>query len=620
MRSLVLLFPLLVCGCGLTADAIAHQLVLPEAREIERREPDQLPPTPIPPTPAPRTVSQPGDVRDWELSLDEAIKISLVNANVVRVLGGLSASSSGRTIYDAAITNTTIDVEQSRFDPTFSQTHRGNRTESPVATSDPFNPATTRIGGLRIDDYRVETSLEKVDLWGGTSQLRWVEQPSRVADPFPGTFALNPQNRSFLEMSYTLPFLQGAGPAVNLAPVVIARIDTERSFFQYKDAVQEMVRSVVDGYWNLVQARTEVWARQNQFDLAETDFNITEARRKVGLADLGAYSQKKVALEQFRSSLLQAKANVLAREGALRNLLGLPPEDQRRIVPTSSPTTTSFRRDWEKLVKLAERHRPDVIELKLILEADNQRLLVAENQALPRLDGVATYRWNGLSGEAPNGQYLATNFGQFTDYTIGVNFSVPLGLRSARARVRQQQLLIARDRANLDQGLHTAIHTLAISVRELDTAYAQYEINKNLRAAALENLKYQLAQERTGRVIYLNVLQALQDWGNAVSSEALSLTTYNTALATLERNTGTILESHGLVFLEEQFGAAGPLGALHPDIYYPRSIRSTGKPNRYPGGKSPSEESFDLKKPTESRKESDVPLPLPRPIPPNDPK
>src|SRR6202011_2831573 len=110
---------------------------------------------------------------------------------------------------------------------------------------------------------------------------------------------------------------------------------------------------------------------------------------------------------------------------------------------------------------LAEKRRPDLIELKLIIEAERQRLLQAENQMLPQLNGVAKYQWDGLSGTMPNGAGTSTGPGQFTEWSIGVNFSVPLGLRQARALVRQEKLLIEKDRANLLQGIHAATHELA---------------------------------------------------------------------------------------------------------------------------------------------------------------
>ena len=47
-------------------------------------------------------------------------------------------------------------------------------------------------------------------------------------------------------------------------------------------------------------------------------------------------------------------------------------------------------------------------------------------------------------------------------------------------------------------------------------------------------MRVQNEKFRAGQSIYLNVLQALNDWGTAVSSEAQQLLNYNVALAALE--------------------------------------------------------------------------------------
>src|SRR5262249_5915818 len=151
-----------------------------------------------------------------------------------------------------------------------------------------------------------------------------------------------------------------------------------------------------------------------------------QARLKVGSSDLGTASQARVSYEQFEANLVGAKANVLSREAALRNLLGLPPEDGRRIVPVSAPSTQRLRPNWNAVTRLAEQRRPDIIELKIIIEAEQQKLLQAKNQTLPELDATGFYRWNGLSGRMPNGQELESRPGQFADWSLGINFSVPL--------------------------------------------------------------------------------------------------------------------------------------------------------------------------------------------------
>ena len=119
------------CGCAPSVSEVLHDVILPEQRSVDYRDPIQLPAVPVPTNlPPPRTVSDPRPgTEEWQLSLDEAIHIALLNAKVVRELAGLSVTSSGQTIYDAAITNTTIDEQQARFDPTFTSNNTGSRTE-----------------------------------------------------------------------------------------------------------------------------------------------------------------------------------------------------------------------------------------------------------------------------------------------------------------------------------------------------------------------------------------------------------------------------------------------------------------------------------------------------------
>ena len=107
----------------------------------------------------------------------------------------------------------------------------------------------------------------------------------------------------------------------------------------------------------------------------------------------------------------------------------------------------------------------------------------------------------------------------------------------------------------------------------------------------------QLAEFRAGRVIFLIVLQAIADWGNAVSSEAQAVLLYNIELANLERQTGTILESHGVAFYEERFGSLGPMGRHHPPRCYPWSTPPVPNDDRYPSGEQPAEEYFELDSP-----------------------
>src|SRR6202453_2073725 len=130
-RSTIILVLLFACGCG-TARDVMQYVIMPEQRTVDQIDPDRLPSVPIKPIPPPRTVSNlRPETRDWNLSLDETIRIALENTKVVRVLAGATVTSSGQTIYDAAITNTTIDQQQAAFDPVLKENNQVGFTNTP---------------------------------------------------------------------------------------------------------------------------------------------------------------------------------------------------------------------------------------------------------------------------------------------------------------------------------------------------------------------------------------------------------------------------------------------------------------------------------------------------------
>lgn len=585
-------------GCADAAenDARLFPLVKGEQRRIHYRDPASLPEVRVAPTPPPATVSVPLPAEAVQfISLDEALELALNNCEVVRALAGSIAVSSGRTVYDPAVANNAIDEERARFDPTLQINNDFSQIEPPRAFPDPSDTTgtTTIFDGVQTENHNVAVDVGQTNLLGGRSQLSFFNDASRFS---PGVFALNPQNAYSSGVSYTQPLLRGAGVLANRVPIVLARIDTERSFFQLRDSLQELVRGVIEAYWAVVFARTNVWAREIQERQAKEAYDRAVTRFKQEIVDVTETSQTRAALAQFKANLIAARADLLTREAALANILGLPPTQQRSLVPTTPPTSEQIAFDWNEVTRIARQRRPDVIELKLILEADQQRLLFARNQRRPNLDLVGVYRWNGLEGQMPNGERIGTNGDSATDWTLGVNFSVPLFLRQERAAVRSAELLVVRDRAALEQGVHSARHILALSYRNLDQFYLQYEAYREAREAARVNLEQQFTAFQLGReVIFLNVLQAISDWGNSVSLQAQALSQYNVELANLERETGTILETHGVFLYEDRYCSLGPLwidkkaGAL-----YPRDIHPGVNADRYPQGDAPSEQFFHL--------------------------
>ncbi len=577
----------LAAGLVAAEGTVQAQLVPEDESRIRWTQPSAASRYRRPAGPEPVTVAtQDSPAEERFLSLNEALRRALENSEVIRVLAGVSATSSGRTIYDTAIAVTPIDIAKAKFDPVLQANSTQRRNESPF-----LNPVLKEIDGLTTagNDYGVRVN-DRNQL-GGTASIgadnRWDSRDI-------GGFAT--RNQPVMSVSYTQPILAGAGLAANRAPIVVARLQQEQSYFQFKDAMQRLVRDVISAYWQLVQARTELWAREIQVEQLEFSFRSLEAKADVGLRNRPAAAQAQASWSNARATLVQARANVLQREAALRNILGLPPEDGERLVPSTPPTRDRIEFRWKEIVETAQSSRPDLIELNLILDADRQRLVQQANLAKPALDATAGYRWNGLSGRTPAGDAVSAGPGDNTDWSMGVVFTVPLSLRESRARVRNQELLIAKDRANIQQMLHQAEHQLATSLRTIEQNLQQYEAFREARQASAFNVRAQRANIQAQRDTLLSELLAITDWANAVSAEAQSLTSYNTELANLELQSGTILETHGIRFTEERFGSIGPHGwCMEETGSYPQSLKASDNVSRYKEESRASEEAFELK-------------------------
>lgn len=536
--------------------------------------------------PAPVTVAtKDPNTEERYLPLDEAIQLALNHSEVIRVLTGVSATNSGQTIYDTAIAVTPIDVAKAPFDPVFRANTAFRRNETPF-----LNGAGTAITGSTSGGNVSGLELSDRNQLGGTSRIAsdylWESHESGGFDYL---------NAPGLEVSYTQPLLSGAGFDANRAPIVIARLRQEQSYFQFKNSIQGLVNDVITGYWALVQARTELLAIEIQLEQLQYTYDRAAGRKKFEFANIADVAQAETALATTKARAVQARGNVLQREAALRNLFGLPPEDGFRLVPSTPPTRDRVEFRWDDLVDTAQSRRPDLIELNLVLMADQQQLVRNRNLAQPSLDAQAIHRWDGLQGRTVAGQNLNTPFDNHTDWTLGVTFEVPLSLRASRANLRNSELLIARDRANIDQSLHQVEHSLATTLRSIEQNLEQYEAFRAARLAAEQNVEAQRGREKSELTIILNELLAITEKANAALSEAQALAAYNTQLANLEFQTGTILETHGIRFVEERFASIGPHGRHHESECYPRDLRPTEAAPRYEDSQKPSEEVFGLK-------------------------
>jgi outer membrane protein TolC len=219
--------------------------------------------------------------------------------------------------------------------------------------------------------------------------------------------------------------------------------------------------------------------------------------------------------------------------------------------------------------------RPDLAQARIQLQNSEISLKGSRSALLPALDLVASAQNNGLAG-ALNGTTLSNlpasqliphpggNYGDalaqvfrrnFPDYGIGVQLSIPILNRAARADVTRDQLQVSQQEIRLKQLEKQARLEIRNAQIAVDEARASYESARQERILQEQTLEAEKEKLGAGASTTFLVIQYQRDLTQARSSEATAQGSYWKARAALDRAIGTILSEHGIDFDQAVDGA-----------------------------------------------------------------
>ena len=310
--------------------------------------------------------------------------------------------------------------------------------------------------------------------------------------------------------------------------------------------------------------------------LAQEIVNREQAELVVGKGTIADVAEAAQRLEQFNLDLVTRTSDVITTERQLRNILGLPPADNRRIIPVTPPTEARLEPDWDTSLAQMLNFQPDIVQQQILVRVAELQLLIARNQLLPQLSLNALYQLNGLGQQLDSAEAVMTgatikalepghrqpaseppactpspaSTTTFITWQVGFTFQMPLGMRSPLANTRQAQYILLRQRAYLQQIVHQTTHSLARFFLEIDANYKQFKTASRLRAAAAQRLDAQRAYYEEGRITIDRFLDAVSQYATAVATEAQYKTTYNISIVALEEAKGTLLAYDNIAVAE----------------------------------------------------------------------
>jgi outer membrane protein TolC len=580
-------------------------------------------PLPLPRVAEPRTTSNPESQEVWRMTLQEAIKIGLENSEVVRVIalgaqgipvggfepvplnagaGGALGTGTLQTVYDPAIQETRIADALSVFDAQLIAQLNLARQVTPInnsftagifAQGDRFPFISINEGFSPFGNTPTAgVTLQKRIATGGTMSVshnifnNYTNSPNNV---FPSFWATQTQLRFSQPLLGASPQLGPSGVEANRAQIVVSRLNADLSVWRFKAEVMALVRSIEQQYWVLSQQHVRRWAAEAALDLSEELLaetrDFAEAGDYRGRRDSLASAQ--VQVENARLQYTVALSDVLTTERQLRNILGLPPADNRRIIPVTEPTDARLEPDWTASLAQMVSFQPEIIQNQLLVRVAEMQLLLARNQLLPALDFNVLYQFNGFGQDLDTAEAVGTGailraldplqvtrqqaaglnplpgeYDNFQSWQVGFTFQMPLGFRAGLADTRQAQLALLRQRAFLQQIVHQQTHALARFFLEVDANYKQYRAAQRVKEAAWDRLDSQRARWELGlrnpaqsrspgeSVSTEQLIDSINAWTNSIAQEAQYRCTYNTSIAVLEESKGTLLAYDNIAVAE----------------------------------------------------------------------
>jgi len=553
----------------------------------------------------PRTLGDP-EPEYWDMTLQEAVRLALNNSQVMRDLGAavLRSPESVQTPYGPAIQESDpqygVEAALSAFDAEFATSCFFEKNDNRV--NNQF------VGNLGIfqQDYDIfQAQLSKRAATGSQFTLRKnieYDKNSNLGNEFPyGAWAVNvdAEVRHSLLQGGGLQFNRIAGPGATPGAfngVLVARVKTDITLAEFEIGLRDFVANVENAYWDLYYAYRDldakVKARNTSLETWRRVHALYLAGRRGGEAEKEAQAREQYFRfeEDVQNALVghlvegtrthngssagtfRGTPGVHVNERRLRLLIGLPPNGDRLIRPADEPLLSPVVFQWDQTAREALVRRAELRRQRWQVKRRELELIASRNFLLPNLDIVGRYRWRGfgkdLIDSSGNPDYVAgellkerswkhydnafTNLtdGEFQEWQLGVEFTVPIGFRQGHASVQNAELRLAQARAVLREQERQVIHNVSNSMAEMDRAYRVVQTNYNRALAAKQQLDAVQAAYDDDKVEFFVVLDAQRRYADAESRYYQSQVEYALALRNLHFEKGSLLAYCGVTLAE----------------------------------------------------------------------
>ena len=480
--------------------------------------------------------------------------------------GGAGAGASG-LVQSTLGAGTTV----SSYDPLINASVGDEHQTSPVV-----NQAIYGVPSLQLNTGQFNVIYSQAFATGTSITFSFNNQRQTTNSP---DFTLSPTLSSLYRFTIQQELLAGFGLGPNLRYLRIAKNNKKISDIAFKDQVIATVTQIENMYWDLVSAYEQTQVNEQSSAFAQQ--TLDNARKQLQLQSIPEMDVLRAEAEVSKrdQDLTVARTSLELQETLMKNAitksLDDPVLEAMPVVPTDrmegvQPQTTQSIQD---LISEALHDRTELAESDVDLVNRQISRRAARNALLPTLSLVGFYSGSGLAG-LPNpvcpppgctsnvpldfGGALTNTFNNSSpDYYVGLNLSIPLRNRVAKADQYRSELEYRQAELRLEQ----LKKQVRIEVR--NAQYAVEQTGARVQAAgkardlAQRSFDITKKEQDLGAGSSYQTLSAQRDLALAELDLVTAMTIFEKAKVELDRATGATLEHNGIQLQNAVTGTVG---------------------------------------------------------------
>jgi outer membrane protein len=406
---------------------------------------------------------------------------------------------------------------------------------------------------------------------------------------------ISPAWTTLIGVEARLPVMQNRAIDPARRAIRVAQVGKERSSLSLRRTLLETVNAVEQAYWTLVAAQRDVEIKQQSVTLAEQQQSDVQARIDAKTTPESDIAQPTAEIGRRKGDLYASEEARARAERALKLLMlenesdplwdtevrAVDAPDVTPIAGQAGAAQTGAEQvdaaqttaQLQAALKDAAEYRPELADVAARLKLQDIDIEAANDRLKPQLDFVASYTARGLSGSEHDArvpiQGIPVVFNdefdggpftslhnlvrmRFPDASIGVQVSIPIGNRAAKADVAVAQSARRQTLSLRDKEAQRIAVEVRNAVTALQTASQRLDAARASREAAEVQLRAEQDRFEAGLTTTFLVLTRQNDLAAARVTETTALTAWRRGLAELARARGTLLRDRGITIEENK--------------------------------------------------------------------